>query len=130
MENKKISHEVVENTKQKADATVTSAKSENIIKNSDTTLEDEPLKSEVKKTKIDLKTSPSKTENKATRGKILPIKKSKLGLLKKNSSITKKKLAVRNLLRQRAASKNAAAAKSKVSHTLSKFLSGRYYLCY
>ncbi|OXU18538.1 hypothetical protein TSAR_008165 [Trichomalopsis sarcophagae] len=87
---------------------------------SQTKLDAKQNKPEVKQSKVDIKAASSKSEIKqtgakmaGTKGKITLVKPSKIGLLKKDVPISKRKLAVKNLLRQKMADKKSSIVRTK-----------------
>ncbi|XP_058805115.1 uncharacterized protein LOC131672128 [Phymastichus coffea] len=121
-ESKKLPQDDADGVKQKVD----DAKSEQVRIDLESATDDKSAEVMTKQVKSDPKCSSPKTETKTIKSKVLPLKKSKLGLLKKNTSITRRKLAVKNLLRQKAVSKNAkpkipaASSPKKADTTLLK----------
>ena len=100
--------------------------------NRPTTPKSNQTKSEIKQSKtetrqskpdkIDTKISPKQELKKESvyakesgvKGKMTPVRRPKLGLAKKDAPISKRKLAVKNLLRQKVSGKKVAVAKAKV----------------
>lgn len=92
----------------------------NTPKSSQTKLDAKQNKLETKQSKVDVKAASNKSETKqtgtkitGTKGKMTLVKRPKIGLLKKDVPISKRKLAVKNLLRQKMADKKSAVVRTK-----------------